>query len=602
LKRIFSYLLIALMMFSSVGMREAKAETIFTDLGNYSWADEAIYYLYDKKIIGGYGNGLFGPGDNITREQAALMLVRELYPNEKSKTKLEFTDVSSTSDYYNAIAVAVDHKLFGGYDDNTFKPGNQITRAETAKILTVAYGLTGDNADFIDTADAPWAKDFINALASNRIALGYPDRTFKPNNSISRAEFSLLVARVLDDRFKQEPAESTPAEQEPAEVNPVDPQNPTEQEQAPYEPVPTEPLPEMKVSFLDVGEGDAILIEYANGKKTLIDAGRSDSVIESALAAEGVTHIDTLIATHPDADHIGGADYVIQNYGVTKVIDSGQVHTTRAFTDYLQAADTSGASFEIAEIGDNLSDDPNAKANVLFVDHQAAELNDGSIVIKLSYGDVSFLLTGDAGHKVENELMNQYSYQELQANFLKASHHGSNTGTSRDFLSAVAAGGVILSYGENPYGHPSEEVLRDLLDYGAEIYSTFYQGTVSFGTDGQSTLLYDYIEEPFYTLEPIPHPYLYRVDLDNEYVLIHNDTNEAVDMSGWYVISVEGNQKYVFPNGTVIQPRDDISVVSGPEAFAGEDQFVWTTESIWNNSGDPALLYNAKGELMSEIR
>jgi competence protein ComEC len=86
--------------------------------------------------------------------------------------------------------------------------------------------------------------------------------------------------------------------------------------------------PAMDVKFLDVGQGDAILIEYPNGKNALIDACRSVSVIDAALKAEGIRKIDTFIATHPDADHIGGAEFVIKNYGVTKVIDSGQIHTT----------------------------------------------------------------------------------------------------------------------------------------------------------------------------------------------------------------------------------------------------------------------------------
>ena len=127
----------------------------------------------------------------------------------------------------------------------------------------------------------------------------------------------------------------------------------------------------MDVKFLDVGQGDAILIEYPNGKNALIDAGRSDSVIDAALKAEGIKKIDTFIATHPDADHIGGAEFVIENYGVTKVIDSGQIHTTQTYQAYLDAIDASGAKFEVAEIGDNVSDDSNASATVLAVESEA---------------------------------------------------------------------------------------------------------------------------------------------------------------------------------------------------------------------------------------
>ena len=118
----------------------------------------------------------------------------------------------------------------------------------------------------------------------------------------------------------------------------------------------------MTVQFLDVGQGDAILIKYPNGKTALVDAGRSDSAIAAALTAANITKIDTFIATHPDADHVGGADFVLKNYGVKKVIDSGQTHTTDTFKSYLETVDAVGAECIVAQIGDNISEDPNVSA------------------------------------------------------------------------------------------------------------------------------------------------------------------------------------------------------------------------------------------------
>ena len=202
-----------------------------------------------------------------------------------------------------------------------------------------------------------------------------------------------------------------------------------------------------------------------------------------ALKAEGITRIDTFIATHPDADHIGGADYVIKNYGVTKVIDSGQTHTTQTYIDYLEAIDASGAEFKVAKIGDNISDDSNVSAKVLSVNSNATDLNDGSIVIMLSYGLTDFLLTGDAGLEVEEYLIETY---DLEAEILKVSHHGSNTGTSGDFIDAVDPRDAILSYGNNSYGHPNNGVVQDLLNYGANVYSTHEQGNIEVSTVGNS--------------------------------------------------------------------------------------------------------------------
>ena len=201
-------------------------------MASVPWAEEAIYFLNDQGIITGYGKGKFGPKDNITREQAALMLVRKLYPNEVSTTKLAFLDVKKDSYYYNAIAVAVDHGLFDGFPNGTFKPQDPITRAATTKILALAYELEGTGANFTDINQAPWAVEYIKALASNNIVNGYNNGTFKPNNTITRAEFSLSFARILNDQFKA-----------------------------------SAKLPDLTVRFLDVGQGDAILIQYPNGKQ-----------------------------------------------------------------------------------------------------------------------------------------------------------------------------------------------------------------------------------------------------------------------------------------------------------------------------------------------
>ena len=134
------------------GTNSVGAKETFTDLAQVSWAEDAIYYLNERGIINGYGNGYFGATDNITRGQAAVMLVRELYPNEKSTTELAFPDVDMESYYYNAIAVAVDHGIFAGNPDGTFAPDEPISRAATAKILAVAYNLTGTSEIFLKQA------------------------------------------------------------------------------------------------------------------------------------------------------------------------------------------------------------------------------------------------------------------------------------------------------------------------------------------------------------------------------------------------------------------------------------------------------------------
>lgn len=192
------------------GANLVSAKEKFTDLGSVLWAENAVYYLSDRGIINGYGNGYFGATDHITRGQAAVMLVRELYPNETSSTKLTFPDVAEDSYYYNAIAVAVERGIFNGNPDGTFAPDAPISRAATAKILAVAYGLDGTKGNFSDLNQAEWAREYVNALASNHITTGYADYTFKPNHPISRAEFTVLFARVLNEGFRTAPDFSNP--------------------------------------------------------------------------------------------------------------------------------------------------------------------------------------------------------------------------------------------------------------------------------------------------------------------------------------------------------------------------------------------------------
>lgn len=550
---------------SNVGL--VKAAEVFNDLGNVQWAKDEIYYLNERNIVNGTGNGKFSPNVNIKREQAAIMLVRALYPNEVSSTKLKFPDVKPGNFYYNAIAVAVDHGLINGFDDGTFRPTEPITRAQTAKILALAYNLKGTNANFTDLNQAPWAIDYIQALASNNIVNGYKDNTFKPNNQITRAEFSVSLARCLDDKFK-----------------PI--------------------VKNLKAHFINVGQGDSIFIQTPNGKNILVDGGprSAGNDVVSYLKQQGVTGIDLMVATHPDADHIGGLINVLQDLTVKKVLDSGATHTTQTFADYLTLIDQKNIPFVVPKEGDLISLDSDLKIQVLNSYDAGEESNEGSIVLKISFKDIDFLLMGDADSQVEQTLVNKYN---LEAEVLKVGHHGSNTSSSLPFLQEVQPNVSVLSYGiDNSYGHPYQEVINRLKSVGSNIYSTALSGTIvvtSNGTNlGVNTTPAAYPEEP---LQPVDSKIsITGVDLVGEIVTITNGESASVDLSGWYIISVEGNQRYNFPQGTIINPGAIIKVVSGANAVAGPNQLVWSKAYIWNNSGDLAQLYNAKGELISEYR
>lgn len=436
----------------------------FNDVSSgYTFYDE-VEFLSSEQIITGYTDGTFKPDNVVTRAQAAIMIGRALGLNGDPKNT-KFNDVTASVTGSGYIASAVEKGIISGFTDKTYRPNEPVTRGQMAIFLNRAFTLTeGQVNSFNDVSPNMAAYQSIINVAVNGIASGYSDETYRPNQPVNRGQFSAFMARTLEPSFRS--------------------------------------LAAMTVQFLAVGQGDAILIQYPNGQTALVDAGRSSSAIAAALTAANITKIDTFIATHPDADHIGGADYVIKNYGVTKVIDSGQTHTTQTFLKYLETIDASGAEFIVPSIGDNISDDASVTAKVLAINSNAADLNDGSIVIMLSYGLTDFLLTSDAGLDVEEFLLAEYA--DLEAEILKVSHHGAATGTGGDFIEAVDPWDAILSYGNNSYGHPNDGVVQDLLNYDANLYSTHEQGTIEVRTVGNS---YAINVDPWGAKpEPVPAP------------------------------------------------------------------------------------------------
>lgn len=245
------------------------------------------------------------------------------------------------------------------------------------------------------------------------------------------------------------------------------------------------PKSDMLVHFIDVGQGDSILIQAPGGKNMLVDGGTkaSGTKVVSFLKSKGVSTLDVVIATHPDADHIGGLISVLNNFKVNQFIDSGRVHTTQTYYEMLQLIDDKNIPFKVAKTGDAIDLDALLKTTVLHADEIASSTNDASIVTRLEYGSVSFLLTGDAEKSVESKILSQYG--NIQSTYLKAGHHGSNSSSTAAFINAVKPLGTILSYAEgNSYGHPHSEVVARLGTVGSKIYSTAESGDITITTDG----------------------------------------------------------------------------------------------------------------------
>ncbi|WP_163969594.1 S-layer homology domain-containing protein [Oceanobacillus halotolerans] len=196
---ILSYVL----LFSS----SAAATTIFPDLKKVPWAEEEINYLYDQEVVKGLPDGSFGVFDNINRSDASLMLARakNLDTNNIPKNSL-FPDVDESAYYFEAVQAAVEAGYLNGYPNGDFGPKDTLTREQMAKIIAESFDLEEGNGQYFDDISNSWAKDFINTIAANGISNGTGDGSFKPSNSISRAEFSVMLARGMNDDYKVEPA------------------------------------------------------------------------------------------------------------------------------------------------------------------------------------------------------------------------------------------------------------------------------------------------------------------------------------------------------------------------------------------------------------
>lgn len=174
----------------------------YSDLKVSHWALDEIMYLADGQIIGGYPNGSFQPEKKTTRAEAAKMLALALELPVK-ETPSGYKDVSSKHWAKNYIAAVSKAGLFNGNPDGTFEPDDMLTRAEMAKVISIAYGLKVSNADhFKDVKKTHWAKSYISGLYENGITTGYPDKTFHPEEPTTRAEYSVFLARALNEDFR----------------------------------------------------------------------------------------------------------------------------------------------------------------------------------------------------------------------------------------------------------------------------------------------------------------------------------------------------------------------------------------------------------------
>jgi competence protein ComEC len=279
---------------------------------------------------------------------------------------------------------------------------------------------------------------------------------------------------------------------------------------------------QMTVTVIDVGQGDSILIEPPDGKKILIDGGGMDrgegngsdhgegngggqviresgdqeegdpvgaKVVVPFLHRKGINHLDLVILTHPHADHVGGLNNVLAEIKADEVLDGGQVYNSQAYKRFKELIAANQIKYTLGRAGQEIDFDQDVKGYILNPsDPLLGDTNSDSIVMRLVYGGVSFLLTGDLGTPGEERVL--ASGATLASTVLKVGHHGSATSTTDEFLRAVNPKYAVISVGKhNRYRHPAAATLKRLADAGVETYRTDENGAVEIKTDGKEIVI-----------------------------------------------------------------------------------------------------------------
>lgn len=258
---------------------------------------------------------------------------------------------------------------------------------------------------------------------------------------------------------------------------------------------------DIKIHMIDVGQGDSILIQTPNGRNMLIDAGgvpsflggRPDTGLEYVIPflerhmPRGAA-LDAVIMTHPHADHIGGMPSVLEKMTVRKVYDPGYAKGDSEYADCLDIIRRKNIPYTVVASGDEIELDPDVKIEVLAPPTEMTfeGANNNSVVIRVKYKDFAAVFTGDAEVESENYMVSRYG-GGLEANLLKAGHHGSRTSSSPGFVKAVRPEVALIPCGRNNrFGHPHSEIISRFRGADTYVYRTDYDGDVTVMSNGFS--------------------------------------------------------------------------------------------------------------------
>lgn len=254
--------------------------------------------------------------------------------------------------------------------------------------------------------------------------------------------------------------------------------------------IPSAATQQLEVHHINVGQGDATYIEFPNGTDMLIDAGKTGSgttVVNYLKKQEKNMTVDYLIATHPDADHVGGMQEVFKSMKVNNFIyPKDAPNDTKTWTNVLSLAKKEGCSIKDSKSGTSFNFG-GAAVKLIHPTKDYSDTNEDSVVTFIDYKDAEFMFTGDIESATEKDMINQKLVKNID--FMSVPHHGSKTSSTAAFLKAADPEYAVVSVGKNSYGHPVPEVIQRYTNVGAKVYRTDKLGNIVIKTDGNTTTI-----------------------------------------------------------------------------------------------------------------
>ena len=239
----------------------------------------------------------------------------------------------------------------------------------------------------------------------------------------------------------------------------------------------------LKIYYLDVGQADSILID-SNNEYMLIDGGNNNDgpLLVKYFQELGIKDIKYIVGTHPHEDHIGGIDEVINNFNINQIFIPDAITTTKTFEDLLDSIEKKNLTFTVPTIN-NTYTLGETTIKIIYTGTDTSDLNNSSIIIKLTYKKTSYLFTGDATNITEKKILNK----DIKSDVLKIGHHGSKYSSTENFIKKVNPKYAIISVGKgNKYGHPNIETINLLNKYNIKTYRTDELGTILLTSDGNN--------------------------------------------------------------------------------------------------------------------